>query len=363
MKRLGTSLAGLFSLALVVPALAATPHRHAPARGPATAPATAPPACCRIPTGTVVAVELNQEVTTKVQKTGDEIELRLAAPLVVDGQLILRAGTPGVGSVIEAAKPGLGGKPAKLVLSATYLRDGRIQVPLQGLQLAAAGKDNTNTAQAIGLTGLAFGPLGFVGFAVKGGDVDFPAGTGATAKVASDIFLPSLGRATRAQELASQNAQAQAAAAEADTGGLIQIDPPPPGKGQVVFFRAYNVLGTGQWFNVRENGQALGKLTNGAYFIQVTDPGVHTYTATTEPEAKDKLNLQIAPGETYFVEGSLTRGLAIGLADLTPSNHAAFDKASKHLKLAPPPSQDNSQAASNTASNAASNDATNAAAH
>jgi hypothetical protein len=121
----------------------------------------------------------------------------------------------------------------------------------------------------------------------------------------------------------------------------IEIPPPPAGEGQVVFFRRKTLLGTGQWFNVREDGRALGKLTNGAYFVQVTDPGLHTYTAKTEPELKDHLELEVDRGETYFVEGTLTKGLVIGVADLSPSDRAAFAAASKDLKLAPPPNGEN----------------------
>ena len=93
---------------------------------------------------------------------------------------------------------------------------------------------------------------------------------------------------------------------------LIDVPHPPAGKGQVVFFREKSLVGTGQWFNVREEGKALGKLTNGAYFIQITDPGLHNYTASVEPEFKDKLKLEVDPGETYFVEGTLTKGVVIG---------------------------------------------------
>ena len=110
--------------------------------------------------------------------------------------------------------------------------------------------------------------------------------------------------------------------------------------GEVVFFRDKTLMGTGQWFNVRENGDALGKLSNGAYFVEVTQPGVHVYTATTEPEAKDKLQMEVDPGQIYFVEGTYDKGVVIPVPDLTPSSHDAFDKASKHLKLAPPAGAD-----------------------
>ena len=299
----------------------------------AAARATTHRSCCRVRAGTTVEVELADQVSTKAQKTGDTFALRLAAPLIVDGKLVLRAGAGGVGDGLEASHPGMGGKAAKLVLEARYLTDGRRRVPLQGLQLAAAGRSSATEASAAGLMGIAFFPLGFVGLAVHGGDVVFPVGTRATAELATSVTLPSLGRA-------SPSTIAAAAAATAPIPeGSITVPPPPPGKGQVVFFRRRTLLGTAQWFNVREGGRALGKLSNGAYFVDVTTPGTHTYTATEEPELKDHLELEVAPGETYFVEGILSKGVVLSAADLTPSSPTAFALASAHLKLAEPPKE------------------------
>jgi hypothetical protein len=326
------------------PALAAK-KRHA------RAAVAAPTACCLVPAGTPVQVELAGEVSTKVQRSGDTIALKLAAPLIVDGRVVLRQGTPGVGQVVEAVKPGIGGRAAKLVLAARYLTKGGAQIQLQGLQLAGSGASKANEAQAVGLTGIAFAPLGFISLAVKGGDLTFPAGATAIAKIATDTRLPSLGAATREQLAA---AKANATLAEmADAGGSIAIAPPPAGMGQVVFFRPKSLLGTGQWFNVREDKVALGKLSNGSYFVQVTQPGVHTYTDTLEPELKDKLKLEIDPNETYYVEGSLTKGVVVSAAYLAPSDRESFDKASKDLKLAPAPGEDRDQADSAAASSTA----------
>jgi hypothetical protein len=61
---------------------------------------------------------------------------------------------------------------------------------------------------------------------------------------------------------------------------------------------------------------------------------LHTYTATLEPELKDRLKLDVDVGETYFVEGTLTAGLVIGAADLSPSNLAKFNKVAQDLKPA-----------------------------
>ncbi|HEV2366183.1 MAG TPA: DUF2846 domain-containing protein [Caulobacteraceae bacterium] len=110
------------------------------------------------------------------------------------------------------------------------------------------------------------------------------------------------------------------------------IPPPPAGKGEVVFFRPSSLRGAVIWFNVRENGVALGKLTNGAYFVQVADPGPHTYTAATENH--NVLHLEVDPGETYYVKGSVQMGFFIGEANMAPSDEASFDHAFKKLHLA-----------------------------
>jgi hypothetical protein len=303
----------------------------APGWSPArAAAATAARPCCRAQAGTAVEVALAEPLSTRTTRTGDTFALRLAAPLIVQGRVVLPAGTPGMGEVVESSRPGMGGKAAKLVLAARYLtRHGR-RIPLDGLQLSAAGKSRTMTARAVGLTGLAFAPLGFVGLAVEGGQVDFPEGVKASAQLAQAVTLPPLRRAT-----AAERAHAAKAARAADDAGLIVIPPPPAGEGQVVFFRRKTLLGTAQWFKVREDGKALGKLTNGAYFIQPEAPGVHNFTATFEPELKDHLILQVDTGETYFVEGTTTRALVIGAADLYPSSRAAFEAAAKGLKPVP----------------------------
>jgi hypothetical protein len=292
------------------------------------------PTLIKVPAGTPIMIELADPISTKTQKAGDNFAIRLAEPLVVRGRILAPQGATGVGTIIDLSKPGLGGKPAKLVLSAKYINQGKKRIPLDALQVTASGRAYSNTAQVVGLGGIGFAPLGFVAMAIHGGDVELPAGTMGMAKISTSVTLASLGAAPRGVANSTRTLPSELAS------GPIKIDPPPPGRGQVVFFRPKTVLGTAQWFNVREEGKALGKLVNGAYFVEVTTPGLHTYTAKTEPEFNDKLKLQIDPGETYFVEGVLTKGVVIGAADLTPSDSAAFEKAAKGLKPAPAVSED-----------------------
>jgi hypothetical protein len=309
---------------VAAPALARTPRMHESR------------SCCLVKAGAVIQVELTKAVSTKVQKPGDRFALRLSAPLVVNGRIVLRAGTTGVGQVIESASPGIGGKPGELVLAARYLTRRHGRVELQGLQLASAGHDNSRTAQVVGLAGFIAAPLGYAGLAVKGGDVEFAPGTTATAKVANDIILPSLGA------VSPDAAEPTAVALRASVGssavlvGSTLIAPPPPGRGQVIFFRKKSLMATGQWFRVREGGKVVGKLANGSYFVENTTPGTHTYSATFEPELKDKLTIQVDPGETYFIQGTTTVGVVIGAADLSPSDRPAFLRISAGLRSSSP---------------------------
>lgn len=298
------------------------PYAPSPAQG------YAQPACCVVPAGTEVAIELAEAVGTRDRKAGDTFAIRLAAPLIVAGQVAIPAGTPGVGHVVQASGAGLGGKAAKLVVSADYLTVKGGTVPLQGVHLTGTGKDHTLAADVASLGGWISLPLGFVGFAVTGGDIEIPAGTAASAKVAKAVNLVPLGAAT------SQDYQTvQAVFGQPQTShGWWNIPPPPPGLGQVVFFRAKTAAGFGLWFNVRENGQALGKLSNGAYFIVRLTPGEHSFSASLEPEFKDHLTLKVDPGETYYVEGITTHGAVVGAADLTPSDKAHFDAVSSQLQ-------------------------------
>jgi hypothetical protein len=336
---LGASIGVAALAALAAASASAQPYSYAPRPSPYPQSYARPytpqsqPYCCVLPQGTAVAVQLADAVDTETAKAGDRIAIRLAAPVIVDGQVVLPAGTRGEGRVVQASGAGLGGKGAKLVVSADYLTVGGGTVPLGGMQLTGAGKDHSMAADLASLGGWISLPLGFVGFAVTGGEIEIPAGTNAAAKVEKTVDLRPLGQATRQDY---DTVQAVFGAPQ-QSKGWIDVAPPPRGMAQVVFFRARSPSGFGQWFNVREDGQPLGKLTNGAYFVVLLPPGQHSFSASSEPEFKDHLTLKVDAGETYYVEGLMTHGVVIGVADLTPSDKAHFDAVSGALQAAAPP--------------------------
>lgn len=144
---------------------------------------------------------------------------------------------------------------------------------------------------------------------------------------AQDAAAPSVDAAPAATAVAAVEVAATPAAAQS---GLIAL--PPEGKGQVVFFREKKFAGSAVRYKVREGEQELGKLSSGAFFVHVTEPGTHEYTVHSE--AKDILTLEVEPGETYYVQGDITMGVLMGRPNLSPKDAATFEAMSAKLKPA-----------------------------
>ena len=100
--------------------------------------------------------------------------------------------------------------------------------------------------------------------------------------------------------------------------------------GSIVFFRESKFMGGGVSFKVREGEQELGKLSNGSYFVAQVPTGPHAFTVHSE--AKDVLNLEVEPGETYYVQGSISMGVLVGRPNLAPSDEATFGALKSKLK-------------------------------
>jgi hypothetical protein len=110
---------------------------------------------------------------------------------------------------------------------------------------------------------------------------------------------------------------------------LNEIGAPPEGKGQIVFFRPSRFVGAAVSFSVREANTGIGKLTNGTYFVHVTDPGIKEYNISFE--ARDTLRMEVEAGETYYVIQSIAMGVIGARPNLTPSSEEAFQ--AKKLKV------------------------------
>lgn len=132
---------------------------------------------------TPVVLELAEPVGSKKSQVGDHFSLRLRDPIIVDGKIVAPAGITGVGEVIHVAKAGFGGKPGEILVAARYLEWGSIRLPLRSMRIGVSGDDRTGQAVAAGMVLL---PLAFI---IPGGEIEIPAGTSATARLAADVPL------------------------------------------------------------------------------------------------------------------------------------------------------------------------------
>ena len=172
----------LFAIALAATAVRAVAQEPAPP--PATDIPAPPPACCVIPAGTPVELEVTQVVSTKIHVRGDRFTLRLVRPIVVDGVELLPADVPGVGEVVHASKAGMAGKAAELIVAARYLSYGDVKIPLRSFSIVTHSKSQSDEAM------VAMMAVSVVGLLVKADETRVTSGARATAKVAAPTTIP-----------------------------------------------------------------------------------------------------------------------------------------------------------------------------
>lgn len=109
------------------------------------------------------------------------------------------------------------------------------------------------------------------------------------------------------------------------------IATPAPGKGLIVFYRPGSLMGAALGCTVHEGTAEIARLGSGKYYSVSVEPGKHAFF--TEGEAKDTLNLEIEPDETYFVKCKIGAGIMAGRANLSPSDQTEFAKKAKGLAM------------------------------
>lgn len=113
------------------------------------------------------------------------------------------------------------------------------------------------------------------------------------------------------------------------------VGPAPADKGQIVFYRTGSLMGAALGCTVHEGEGAAdierARLGAGKYYVITATPGKHQFY--TKGEAKDRLNMEIEEGETYFVRCNIGMGVMSGRANLAPSDRATFASKAKGLAL------------------------------
>ncbi len=112
-----------------------------------------------------------EEITTKKKaaKVGQRFMLEVAAPVEVNGVVVVPAGTPAWGEITEVRNKGMWGKSGKLNARLLYIRVNGRQIRLTG---SFDDKGVTGTAGVIGAVAL----VPVVGFFVTGTSAVFPKG-------------------------------------------------------------------------------------------------------------------------------------------------------------------------------------------
>jgi hypothetical protein len=83
-------------------------------------------------------------------------------------------------------------------------------------------------------------------------------------------------------------------------------------------------------YKVRENGVELCKLGSGSFCTVQVPAGKHAYV--TKTEATDVLNMEVEPGQTCYVQASISMGVVAGHSNLAPSTQEVFDGMKAKLK-------------------------------
>jgi hypothetical protein len=163
----------------------AAPATSQPTAGTAEQPTPSAAPCCKLTALTPVELEILTPASSKTSKQGEQIRIRVIERILVDGKVVIPAGTEGYAEIIQASRGAFGGKGGELVMGAPYLLLGQQRIGLKRFRYGpSAGRDNTG--QAMLISAVAGGVFGLM---VGGGNIDVASGARANAVVTTDTIV------------------------------------------------------------------------------------------------------------------------------------------------------------------------------
>ncbi len=144
----------------------------------------------RVPDGTTISVRLMEPLSSATAKTGDVVTFEVVEDVVINGQVVIKQGTPARGTIVESAAKRRMGRAGRLAYALTETKSvGRQTVRLRATQEKKGGSNVTATA--ITTTAVAvFVPVAAPFFLLrKGKDVTVEQGTRVDGFVDGDHVL------------------------------------------------------------------------------------------------------------------------------------------------------------------------------
>ena len=127
------------------------------------------PAELMLRAGTPISLKMSEGLTTegKALRVGHRFQLEVAEPVMLEGQIVIPAGSPAVGEVTDVRNKGMWGKSGRIGAKLVHVRANGRQIRLTG---SLDDKGTTGTAGVVGAVAL----LPLAGFVVTGTSARIP---------------------------------------------------------------------------------------------------------------------------------------------------------------------------------------------
>jgi hypothetical protein len=133
--------------------------------------------------GTEVPLIFASSLSSKTAVDGDPVNLTLAEDLKIGDVVVAHKGAAALGTVSNAKKSGVLGRPGDLAIRLEYVKAGDQRIKIRG----AKGKEGEARTGTTAVVTVLAGPVGLL---IHGHNVEIPQGTAVTAFVDEDYSLP-----------------------------------------------------------------------------------------------------------------------------------------------------------------------------
>lgn len=253
--------------------------------------------------GTPLTIVTAKEIITRDAKADDAIEFTVAEDLMINGQVIVRKGTPAHGSVIIPEKGGYLGKSGKLAI---YV-DSTTTIDGKPLKLRAAksneGDDKTTSAMSPAIIDPSV-------LFQHGRDPKVAPGKAITVYIAEE-------KRFRVEGASLVPVVRETAAGSSEDA-------------TVFIYRPAKYTGKALEPSVFVDRTEVARMDNGRYFAVRLKPGKYTIRLTDDEKG---YTIDATPGQTYFFRVGVEWGMFKGHGTISPDNRERAVKEMKKLKF------------------------------